>query len=185
MVGFSIDKHPQRQQIFDSILAGRSVREICALVTPPVSFMTIQRYKTKIVKPLIENAENNPKLKKALGSYENLPVPLVSDTQVLQAVRERAEAAPAVTICRARMAKVGQRLDRALDRAEAAVKVIKDTDGKDVVVGQDLAPLAPLINQEHKHIELWGKLTGELQPDNQQQINIQVIQCDSDTRGRD
>jgi hypothetical protein len=93
--------------------------------------------------------------------------------------------APVLGLVRQGVDNLRARLERHADKCETAVRVVKDGDGNEVVVGADLTVLAPIANQLHKNLEMLGKLTGELQPDNQQQINIQVIQFDSDTRGRD
>jgi hypothetical protein len=121
---------------------------------------------------------SDPELKKP-------PVPPSCNAEAIQAVQDALVDAPVLGLVRQGVDNLRARLERHADKCETAVRVIKDEDGNDVAVGADLTVLAPIANQLHKNLEMLGKLTGELQPDNQQQINIQVIQCDSDTKGRD
>ena len=180
-----IETHPQRKAIIDRILAGMPVRAVCNGLVPPVSPMSVQRYKANVVKPVLARATEDNRLVRSDLTTKKAPEPLESDTAVVQAVQGIiAEAAP-LSLVRSRMAKVGARLDRVLDRAETAVRTVRDEDGNEVPIGPDLAVLAPLINQEHKHIELWGRISGELEHTNQPTINIQVVQCNGDAGGRD
>ncbi len=47
-----------------------------------------------------------------------------------------------------------------LERAKTAARTVTDDEGKLVYVGQDLKPLAPLLGQCHKNLELLGNATG-------------------------
>lgn len=51
-----IENHPQKQQIIDSLLAGRSLRDIARDTVPQISIMAIQRYRKNVVAPIVRNA---------------------------------------------------------------------------------------------------------------------------------
>ena len=67
------------------------------------------------------------------------------------------------------------RTDRALDKAEKAVRVVKDSQGNVVDIAEDLGAIAPLLNQAHKNVALLGKATGELIEAPQIQVGVQVV----------
>jgi hypothetical protein len=68
------------------------------------------------------------------------------------------------------------RTDRALDRAEGAVRVVTDREtGELVAVGPDVAAIAPILNQAHRNIEMLGKVTGELEAAAAVQVAIQIV----------
>ncbi len=85
-------------------------------------------------------------------------------------------AAPVLSLFRQRLEKLHRRVDGALDRAESAVRVVK-VDGKLAAVGPDLSPIAPLLSQAHKNLEMLGRSTGELEPTGGQGFCIQIIVC--------
>jgi hypothetical protein len=62
-----------------------------------------------------------------------------------------------------------------MDKAETAVKVVPDEDGKLCAVGKDLTVMAPLIAQAHKNLELLARATGELEPQGGQSLAIQIV----------
>ena len=101
-------------------------------------------------------------------------MPLSNDTQATQTVQRAIEAAPALSIFRAGIDKLRDRIDRTLDKAESAQRVV-DVEGTLVAVGADLAVLAPLCNQMHKNLELLGRATGELEPTGGSSVSIQIV----------
>jgi len=184
---FAVENHPQKAQIIKKFMEGLPLRAVAKDLVPPVSAMALQRYKTRVIIPILTRTARLP----ANPKREGVTKPPKTDEEELQGVlvtaaeaKERG-APPAESIVRQGVDRLRARLERHADKCETAVRVVKDEEGNDVVVGADLTVLAPIANQLHKNLEMLGKLTGELQPDNQQQINIQVIQCDSDTKGRD
>lgn len=84
--------------------------------------------------------------------------------------------APAASTFRDRLEQVYLRIDRHMDRAERAQRVVADPDtGELMPVGEDLKVMAPLINQAHKNIEMLGRATGELEPAQSNSIAIQIV----------
>jgi hypothetical protein len=83
--------------------------------------------------------------------------------------------APALSMFRQRLEKLHACADRALDRAETSVRVVKDERGRLVAVGADLSPIAPLLNQAHKNLEMLGRATGELELVGGPSLSIQII----------
>ena len=143
-----VDKHPQRQLIIDGILAGRSLRAISASITPTVSAMALQRYKSLIMKPVL------------MGKSAPISIPIqhVAGDSVQSVTRAVtvAESSPV----RDRVQATWDRIDRGLSKAEAR--------------GEDIA-LSPLLSQAHKNIELLGTLTGELQQAGSASIQVQLV----------
>jgi hypothetical protein len=74
----------------------------------------------------------------------------------------RLVAAPVLSLFRQRLEKLHARVDKALERAEVAVRVVNQ-GGRLVAAGADLAPLAPLLSVAHKNLEMLGWATGELE----------------------
>ena len=179
MPGFAVDTHPQKQKIIDGILAGKSTRHIADTLQPPVSFAAIQRYKSSVIKPMVREAESLNRVLRANKDGEIVskpaPVPMSSDTEATQTVQRAIEHAPALSIFRERLEKVYGRIDKTLDRAETAVRVTTDKEGNQVVIGQDLGPLAPLYNVALKALETHGRATGELEPQGAGQVSIQIV----------
>lgn len=47
------EKHPQRQEIIDAILAGEALRSIAKRVVPPMNHTTLSRFKLQILTPAV------------------------------------------------------------------------------------------------------------------------------------
>jgi hypothetical protein len=177
---FLVDSHPQKQKIIDGILAGESCRHIADSAVPPIGFNAVQRYRSIVINPMLKEAENLNRVLKAnkdgeIGSRP-APVPLSNDTAAIKMVERAIEAAPALSIFRKRLEDLHGRIDNALTRAETAVRAAPDPEtGEMVALGADLAPLAGLFNQAHKNLEILGKATGELEPDNRSSVSIQIV----------
>ena len=164
---FLVDSHPEKQKIVDGILAGKSVRAVAKSVVPPMEFNAIQRYKVSVIKPLLARAEK-------ISATMHPVVPLSENPVTLQVAREAIQDAPTVSLFRHRLEKLHRRVDRALDRAETAVRVT-EKDGKLVAAGADLGPIAPLLSQAHRNLEMLGRATGELEPQGASSMQIQII----------
>jgi hypothetical protein len=164
---FLVDSYPEKQKIVDGILAGKSVRAVAKSVVPPIQFNAIQRYKTNVVIPMLQRAEK-------ISATMHPVVPLSADPVALQGAREAIQDAPTVSLFRHRLEKLYRRVDRALDRAETAVRVI-EKDGKLVAAGADLGPIAPLLSAAHRNLEMLGRATGELEPAGSASMSIQII----------
>ena len=178
-VSSSVETHPQRQYIDVLIVGGMSLRKIGQSVTPPVSPMVLQRYKKLqgIVGARVKDKLEDQKIQQLTGvalqpiqndtKIASVPdvVPLNGETEIVMrphSLRERQEA-------------LGRRIERALDRAEKAVDVTKDKDGNIVHVADSLRPLAPLMREAHRNIELQGAISGELAHATQQTVAVQIV----------
>lgn len=63
-----------------------------------------------------------------------------------------------------------------LNKAEAAVKVGTDAEGNIIYGAPDFGPIAPLLNQAHRNVEILARLTGELATDKGGgDVNIQIV----------
>lgn len=171
MPGFAVDSHPQKDKIIEGILAGRTVREIARSVVPQIAYCAVQRYKANVVKPVLARAEETDRIL----ITKNPPKPLTVSPQVQQKVIQAIQDAPALSIFRQRLEKLHGRIDKTLDRAESAVRVTQDKEGNEVVIGQDISPMAPLFNAASKNLEMLGRATGELEPAGGSQVSIQIL----------
>ena len=74
-----------------------------------------------------------------------------------------------------RLQRLWHRTEKALDKAETAVREIKDTHGNVVALADDLSAVAPLLNQAHKNVLILGRATGELETSAAVGIAIQIV----------
>jgi hypothetical protein len=184
-----ISTHPQLQKMIEAFIAGTPAREIARWATPRVAHNTISRYMRARVRPALNNAArlfavDPPRTGAALGAEAKKKTRNVAtqQTERPQMERDQAEqlalealvAAPALSLFRQRLERLHDRVDRALDRAESAVRVI-EKDGKMVAAGADLSPIAPLLSQAHRNLEMLGRATGELEPTGSASVQIQII----------
>ena len=175
---YAIDSHPQKDVIVKRILDGLPCRKVVSGIVPHVSHSTIQRYKVSVIKPILARSAQTERI--ILGDppepdLKKTPIPLVSDDFVRQTAVQAIQDAPAVSIFRQRHQKAWDILERTTKKAESAVRMERDEDGNEVFAGPDLSPIAPLINQMHKSIEILGRATGELEPTGGSSISIQVV----------
>lgn len=180
--GSFIENHPMRAVIFHRIMEGKSVRAVCEGIVPAVSPMSIQRYKSNIVKPILAKVREGETPSVLKGDTETPLVPDQRDMQIRDQVQKAIQDAPVVSVFRARLEKLHLRIDRTLDKGESAVRVSTDKDGNEIWAGQDLSPLAPLFNAASKNLEMLGRATGELEPAGGSQVSIQIV-CPSTGSG--
>jgi hypothetical protein len=172
---FIVDQHPEKQKIIDGILSGRSVRDIARSVNPPIEFNAIQRYKARIVRPILGRAEETERLLGELKATPPSTLPPQPSPVALQKAATAIQDAPRLSVFRDRLEKLWQRTDRTLDKAESAVRVGKDEAGNPVFGAQDLTPIGPLLAQAHKNVELLARATGELELVGGPSLSIQII----------
>lgn len=98
MPGFAIEKHPQKTKIVEWILSGRSTRDIADTAQPPVSFSAVQRFKSSVIKPMVQRAEESGRILGKTMRAKQAPEPMVADTQATQAVQNAILDAPALHI---------------------------------------------------------------------------------------
>ena len=162
----TIDNLPevQRRKVVDAILAGKSLRQVAKMVG--ISAVSVKVYKDKVVMPAIRTAQK-------VQAFQSLPSTnseLIKEQTAI--TRDIIQASP----FKQRLEKLWDRTEKALDRAETAVRVVKDEDtGQLVSVGPDVAAIGPLLNQAHKNVELLGRVTGELEVSAGSNIAIQIV----------
>ena len=171
MPGFAVDSHPQKQKIIDGILSGMTIRAISESVVPHVPPMVVQRYKTSVIKPMLQRAAVSERILNEVPGMKDKPMDLSKHSPAVQAVQQAIQDAPVVSIFRQRLEKLYGVVDRTLDKAEKAVRV--DAEGN--AVGADLTVVAPLLNAAHKNLEILGRATGELEPQGAGQVSIQIV----------
>lgn len=114
-----IENHPQRRLIIDRILAGLTVRAVIDGVVPPVSAMTVHRYKANVVKPIVAKAEAVDAILVKQNQTGEDAVPMVSGNRVLQEAKTALLLAPALQIRE-------QRISRANDRAQRFQRIVDE-----------------------------------------------------------
>lgn len=175
----SIDSHPQKAIIIRRIIDGLSIRQVIAGVVPPVSEMTVHRYKSKVIMPILAKAGQREGLhireKDDFVPPVPLGVPLASGGNVVERVTSEALNRPVLSVFRQRLEKLNGIIDRTLNKAESSVRIATDKDGNQVVVGADIGVMAPLLNQAHKNVEMLGRATGELEPQGGGSVSIQIL----------
>lgn len=170
-----VETHPEKQKIIDQLLAGRSVRAVARSVSPTLDFNAIQRYKLNIIKPAIERATAGERILMGEGHRKEAVVAIQPDSPAIQEARQSIQDAPVLSVFRQRLEKLHGRIDRTLDKAEAAVRISRDSEGNEVFAGPDLAVMAPLLNVAHKNVEILGRATGELEPTGGSGVSIQIV----------
>jgi hypothetical protein len=174
--------------MIEAFIAGTPAREIARWAHPRVAHNTISRYMRARVRPALNNAArlfavdpprtcgalDGEAKKKTRNVATQQTEPQMERDQAEQLAMEALVAAPALSLFRARLEKLHGRVDRALDRAETAVRVI-EKDGKLVAAGADLGPIAPLLSAAHRNLEMLGRATGELEPAGSSSMSIQII----------
>lgn len=145
-----IDNLPeaQRRKVVDALLAGESLRAVAKIAG--VSHTQVDRYKRNTVMPALKAAQQ-------VQSLQPLP-----ETN-MEAIRQQAVLTRDIVRAspfRDRLEKLWERTDKALDKVEKT---------------QDLAPMAPLLNQAHKNCEMLGRATGELESAANNSVAIQIV----------
>src|SRR3954469_3930478 len=125
---------------------GRSDASIAAQLG--ISRQAVSKYRRRVIHPALRTAAQLQSL------HSGRPEPQLLTSEVNEVARNVIAASP----FKERLHATWDFIDRNLRRAEHAVQII---DGDPVA--DDLAILAPLINQAHKNLELLGKASGELQ----------------------
>jgi hypothetical protein len=197
-----ISTHPQLQRMITSFLAGSPAREIARWSSPKVGHVSISRYMAARVTPALRNAANllsvDPprtapdRAVRAMHNRERKPritnrqreqkqveqgqveQQKQAEQQVERLAVEALVAAPVLSLFRQRLETLHARVDKALDRAESAVRVVNQ-GGKLVAAGVDLGPLAPLLSVAHKNLEMLGRTTGELEQQSIGSLSIQIV----------
>lgn len=160
MPAFAVDQHPEKAKIVEQIIAGLPTRTIAVSVFPPLHFNAIQRYRTCVVRPMLARAEHENRIVIGGNGKKRALTPLSRDPKAIQTVQQSIQDAPALSIFRQRLETLHGRIDRGLDRAEAE---------------KDISPLAPLLNQAHKNLEMLGRATGELEQSTGTGVSIQIV----------
>src|ERR1035438_8252024 len=103
---FLVDQHPEKQRIIDGILSGLSVRAIGRSVNPPIEFNAIQRYKARIVRPILGRAEETERLLGELKATPPAVRPPESSAVALQKAATAIQDQPRLSIFRQRLEKL-------------------------------------------------------------------------------
>lgn len=139
----AVERHPQKDYIVNSLLAGVPIRKIAATIQPTIHYTTINQYRMTVIRPAIKNATI---LARVSGIDKTMPSEQLAGV-VLQETTKSLQAAPIVDPYLARIAQHAATIDRNLVNAEA------DGDGRTV---------AALVGVDLKGLELDARLTGRL-----------------------
>ena len=197
-----ISTHPQLQRMIESFLAGIPAREIARWSSPKVGHVSISRYMAARVTPALRNAANllsvdpprtapvrvvpakrdrgrkprvsNQQTEQQLVEQGQVEQQKQAEQQVERLAVEALVAAPVFSLFRQRLETLHARVDKALERAESAVRVVNQ-GGKLVAAGADLSPIAPLLSVAHKNLEMLGRMTGEREQQSGASLSIQIV----------
>lgn len=170
-----IDNLPeaQRERILDALLSGEKMADIARELG--ISRQAVSDYRRRVVKPAVKVAR---KLQESEPAQQHMQMTTLRDSnkvdtrKVASLTKQVVKASP----FRDRLEALWGRTDRALDRAENAVRTVTDREtGELVAVGPDVAAIAPVLNQAHKNLELLGRVTGELVETPTVQMAIQIV----------
>ena len=159
MADFAVESHPQRLHIDAMLLSGLTLKKISESVTPPVTPMSLSRYKRAQLQSRV-----TPKDPKSV---------IISEISANAVSSEPASIPAQPSTLRALVDRLADRQERALDRAEAAVKTV-EVNGELRPVGDDLKVLAPMFRERLNSIRLLGELTGELNQASAQAASITI-----------
>ena len=159
----AVEKHPQRQQIIDAILAGESLRAIGARVVPHLHHTSIARFKLQLLKPAIHSLRGvSPERNrmKSLALSAGINGDAGEQASLAQdAVRQEIHNS---------VSKLDERLEAWIADAEKA------NEGK---------PLHPALSAHTRNVlsslELRAKLSGLLTDGTVTTINVAMVQADS------
>jgi hypothetical protein len=84
----TIEAHPQKKKIVQALLDGESVRSIAGWAFPPVSFLTIQRYKKAIVRPAVERSNVRIRNLNRVKNQKVTPVSVEVKEEAIQAIQD-------------------------------------------------------------------------------------------------
>jgi hypothetical protein len=156
----TITSHPQRQRIIDALVAEQPYRIIQSWAEPKVSTGALSRFKRSAIAELSGAVRQSVERHAGQASVER-----IYDTDgrsTAPAVVQRAALSAVTSPFRGQLDRLRDITFTAIERAQSAVRVTTDKDGNQVVVGPDIAAIAPLLGQGHRNAELLGRATGEL-----------------------
>lgn len=164
----TVSQHPQKQRVIDGILAGESIRDIAASVSPPLSRAAVARFRQAVVAPAVKQSFHKLNELKRMRD-ECAPadptsiVPPRGNTNHLDAVAAReTERSALVNPFLKRIATKYDRYDKLLDKATAAAE-------------PDLKAIAALDACETRSMDLHAKLVGAIAPEASQQVTNNIV----------
>jgi len=174
--GPSIDKHPQRQEIHDAIMAGESLRKLATRLNPPVHHSTLSRYKSDYIAPAIRALRSNSPKTQAIKKLA------VQNGVTLGAQAERAirNVPPATTSdvtglaheLQTRVRKTLSDIDRY--KANAEDEEVYDSEGNPVGKRMNHNALGLHVRNELSAVKNIGELAGIYASANVSQV-LQVV----------
>jgi hypothetical protein len=156
----------ERQKVVDALIEGRSLREVAKLAG--ISHVQVMRYKKDILVPAIRAAQK-------VQALQSLDSPNKPTSEIFAEQANLTKHVVESSLFRERLEKLWRRTEKALDRAETAVRLVKDSTGADVVAGPDVAAIAPILNQAHKNVHMLGLATGEIEASAAVDVGIQIV----------
>jgi hypothetical protein len=144
-----VESHPQRQEIIDSILAGKALRNIAATLDPPLHFTSLARFR----KDMLKTASAGMHARGAdCSAIKDLCADPADQSRVTERLRDDLQQS---------VQAANDRFDRWIDSAEAQEEVNAITG--EVRYNMDHGALARHSRNVLSAIELRAKLAGLLQ----------------------
>lgn len=166
----AVHDHPQLAEIERAIISGKTIREIAKCANPRLSVSAVQRYKAKLVAPVVRNTAKSV-------AAQVLAKKTITRSNVSRAeVQNECNRATILQPFLKRVERKYKRYDSLLSEAEKA-NVVLDKLGNPVVLSPDLRAIAALDAAETRTMEFHGRALGILQQDQQTttQINVALV----------
>ncbi len=148
----SVESHPQKQEIIDSLLSGKTLKQIAVTLSPPLSVMALCRYRKAIIRPTLQKAVAvttiNRRLVANTKTMQAHGLADIPDELATSAVRETSELlrnAPLVEPYLSRIRKHQETIDEAVDFA---------------CQNEDPRTVAALLATDYKGMEFHARLCG-------------------------
>jgi len=186
-----IDRLPPilKTQVIQALIAGEPLRKIAQMAG--CSHQQAKVYRDRHILPLInqrgtiidqfDNPDKKPDIPRQTLTKTDQSTQVAENQQcrpAIESLNPEAKALVRGSPVRQGSEKLWERTERALDRAEVAVRITKDRDtGELVAIGPDIATLAKVLSVANKQIETQAKLSGEIGTEASRgpSISIQIV----------
>jgi len=165
----AVDRHPQRREIIEAIVGGKSLRTLAAKIAPPLHYATLARYRVRILGTATASLRGTNANSRALKDLAAVSGVGKHQEQRLDGIKNqvRLELDEAVLT-------QAKRFEKWLSDAESSQSV--DDDTGEVRHNMDHAALARHARNALSAIELRAKLNGVLQDAaGSTQVNVNAV----------
>ncbi len=109
---WGIETHPQRTKVIDALIAGESVRSIASWCDPPIHYMSLQRYRAKVVLPALRRAGTATKVLRDANLVDSNGKPAENAGAAMEVTKQALIDGPVLAVRDNRLAALQDRHDR-------------------------------------------------------------------------